>query len=144
MNGKKKFLVSAALTASLATGGAVGAMFGAPTLSSAQTDETAQVEPAPRPANGREHRAAGEHEGRAGRQGPHEHRRVGLEAAAEALGMTPDELKTELRQGKSIAEVAEARNVEVDKVVDAIVAAVTEHAEERANQFVNHKRPPRN
>lgn len=143
MDRKKKFLASAALTASLTAGGVVGAMFGAPTLSSAQTDPGgADVQPAAQAApEGSAHQAEGEGRGHPGRRGHHPHRRIGLEAAAEALGMSPEDLKTELRNGKSVAEVAEARNVEVDKVVDAIVAAVTEQAEERANQFVHRKRP---
>ena len=140
MNGKKKFLASAALTASLAAGGAVGAMFGTPTLSSAQTEPPATVERAPAAANP-EARAAGGHQGRRGRPGHGGHRRLGVEAAAEALGMSPEELKAELRNGKSVAEVAEARHVELDTVIDAIVAAVTEQAEERATEFVNRKRP---
>ena len=157
MNGKKKLLASAALTASLAAGGAVGAMFGTPTVSLAQTEPTKDVQAAPNSAPGEtqgdverapapavagsERNAETGHEGRRGRPGHHAHRRVGLEAAAEALGMTPEELKTELRNGKSVAEVAEARNVELATVVDAIVDAVTEQAEERANQFVHRKRP---
>ena len=158
MDRKKRFLASAALTASLAAGGVLGAMFGTPTLSSAQTDPAPQeVEPAPSSAPGegegnverapapaaedseRRTHCFEEREGNPRHRGQHH---IGLEAAAEALGMTPEELKAELRNGRSVAEVAESRNVELDKVVEAIVAAVTEHAEERANEFVNRKGPP--
>jgi len=44
-----------------------------------------------------------------------------IDAAAEALGITTDELMTELRDGASIADVAKAKNVDVNKVIDAIV-----------------------
>ena len=53
----------------------------------------------------------------------------GLDAAAEALGVTDQELRTALREGKTLAEVAEAEGVGVDTLVDALVAAATERAE---------------
>lgn len=43
-----------------------------------------------------------------------------LEVAATALGMTADELRTELQAGKSIAQVAEAKGVSVDAVKAAL------------------------
>lgn len=43
-------------------------------------------------------------------------------AAAEALGITADELMTQLRDGKSIADIAKAKSVDVNKVIDAIVS----------------------
>ena len=46
-----------------------------------------------------------------------------LEAVAKALEMTPQELITELRGGKSIAEVAQDKGVDLDKVIDAMVTA---------------------
>jgi hypothetical protein len=45
-----------------------------------------------------------------------------LDGAAKALGITNDELMTELRSGKSIADVAKSKNVDVNKVIDAIVS----------------------
>jgi polyhydroxyalkanoate synthesis regulator phasin len=45
-----------------------------------------------------------------------------LGAAAKALGITADELIQDLRDGKSIADVAKAKNVDVSKVIDAIVS----------------------
>ena len=45
-----------------------------------------------------------------------------LEAAATALGLTPEELRTELQAGKSLATIAGERDVEVAKVVEALVA----------------------
>ena len=55
-------------------------------------------------------------DGRGGKMGAH------LEAAATALGMTSDELKTALADGSSLADVAASKNVAVQKVIDAIVA----------------------
>jgi hypothetical protein len=55
-------------------------------------------------------------EGRGGKMGGH------LEAAATALGMTSDELKTALADGSSLADVAASKNVAVQTVIDAIVA----------------------
>ncbi len=45
-------------------------------------------------------------------------------AAAKTLDMSTDELRAALRDGKSIADVAEEKDVDTDKVVDAMVAAV--------------------
>jgi hypothetical protein len=45
-------------------------------------------------------------------------------AAAKALDMSTDDLRTALRDGKSIADIAKDKGVETSKVVDAMVAAV--------------------
>ena len=65
--------------------------------------------------------------------GPRGHGRMGvrLEAAATALGMTEDELRTALREGDSLAEIAAARGVDVQKVVDALVAEATARIDEK-------------
>jgi hypothetical protein len=49
---------------------------------------------------------------------------VGLEAAAEALGMTADELSTQLWGGKTLADLAEAAGVDLQDVRDAVNAAL--------------------
>lgn len=64
-----------------------------------------------------------------GCRGPHE--RPGLEAAAEALGMSLDELREALRDGQTLAEVAEARGVDVDVVIEAMVSVAEEHLAEK-------------
>jgi len=51
--------------------------------------------------------------------------REGLDAAASALGMTADELRTELQSGKSVAQVAQDRGVNLDDVKNAIVTEAT-------------------
>jgi hypothetical protein len=46
-----------------------------------------------------------------------------LDAAAKALGTTTDDLRSALRDGKSIADVAKDKNVDVNKVIDSMVTA---------------------
>jgi hypothetical protein len=48
---------------------------------------------------------------------------AGLEAAAQALGMTADELRTQLWAGESLADLADAAGVELQVVRDAVTAA---------------------
>jgi hypothetical protein len=55
-----------------------------------------------------------------------------LDAAAQALGVTTAELRQALRDGKTIADVAKEKNVELQKVIDAVVADATT----RLNQAV--------
>ena len=54
----------------------------------------------------------------------------GIEAAATALGMTSDELRTALRDGQTIAEVAAEKGVDVQTVIDAMAAEVKTHLDE--------------
>jgi len=54
----------------------------------------------------------------------------GLEAAATAIGITSDALRTELGTTKSVADVAQAHNVDVQKVIDALVADATKHIDQ--------------
>src|SRR5688572_3056980 len=54
-----------------------------------------------------------------------------ISIAAEKLGLTNDELIAELQAGKTIADVAAEKNVAVDTIVDAIVAAHTERLNEQ-------------
>jgi hypothetical protein len=49
-----------------------------------------------------------------------------LDAAASYLGMTEAALRTELAEGQTLAEVAEAQDKSVDGLVDALVAAAKE------------------
>jgi polyhydroxyalkanoate synthesis regulator phasin len=48
--------------------------------------------------------------------------RAGLAAAAKALGISETDLMTALRSGKSLAAVAKEKGVDVQKVIDALVA----------------------
>lgn len=56
--------------------------------------------------------------------------------AAQVLGMEPQELFAELRQGKSVAEVAQEKGVDLEEIVNAI----TEPKVERLNQLVTDGR----
>lgn len=112
MNRHRKLIGAAAFSLALAAGGTAGALLGTPSLSGAQddTDQSATVDEAP----------------------PHRlpHRGEGLEAAAEALGITKADLLTALKDGKSIAQVAEDQGVDVQTVIDALVADATARLEE--------------
>jgi hypothetical protein len=61
--------------------------------------------------------------GRGGPGGPHGRFGFGfaLDAAADALGITPDELRTDLQNGQTIADIAKAKNLDVDTVIGKLV-----------------------
>ena len=63
--------------------------------------------------------------GRGGKGGP------GMDVAAQALGMTADELHTALDGGQTLAQVAESKGVNVQVVVDALIASATNHINEK-------------
>jgi len=56
--------------------------------------------------------------------------RLGFDAAAEAIGIEPSALLEALRDGQTMAEVAEANGVAVADVVAAMVAEANEHLAE--------------
>ena len=166
----KKTIAAAAVAASIAAGGLGGAVLGSPaiagaaetaggwvqdalgglvddgTITQAQADAVETALEEARPA-----------------RGPHGfHADLGV--LTEALGVTEDELRTSLRDGDTIAEVAAAEGVDVQVVIDAIVAAQQERvdakvaegdltqeeadermadAEERATDLVNGELPLR-
>lgn len=68
--------------------------------------------------------ALGDGHGRGGRGGP------GLDAAATALGLTADELRTEMQDGSTIAEVASEKGVDLTTVTDAMLAEKKERLAE--------------
>jgi polyhydroxyalkanoate synthesis regulator phasin len=68
-------------------------------------------------------------EGPRGHHGPGRGMKGG-EAAAEALGITTDELRQALRDGATLAEVAALQGVDVQVVIDAMVAEAREHIEQ--------------
>jgi hypothetical protein len=61
---------------------------------------------------------------------------VGLEAIAEALGMTADELSTQLWGGKTIADLAEEAGVELADLQEAVKAALEQAQRDRIEQAV--------
>ena len=66
---------------------------------------------------------------------------MALETAATAIGITADELKTELDAGKTIADVATEQGVAVQTVIDAIVADRTADITQRVTDMVNGVAP---
>ena len=51
--------------------------------------------------------------------------RESLDAVASALGITTDELQNDLRNGQSVADIAKAKNVDLDTIADALVKDAT-------------------
>ena len=52
----------------------------------------------------------------------------------DVLGIDASELRTELKAGSAIAEIAEANDVAVDDVIDALVAAAQQRAAEHGKE----------
>ncbi len=59
-----------------------------------------------------------------------------FDTAAEALGLTPEELFSELHAGKTLAEVADEQGVEMEAVQEALDAARAEAMQEAIEQAV--------
>lgn len=90
------------------------------TIDQAQADKVAETLAEARPPRG----PGGPGEvGRHHRHGPGFH--LELSAAANALGMTNEELRTALSEGKSLAQLADEKDVDLQKVKDALIAAAT-------------------
>lgn len=69
---------------------------------------------------------------------------AGLDAAAAALGMSRTDLVAELRDGKTLAEVAAARGVDARKVRDAVIAAYKKQLDQAvANEDLTRKQADR-
>jgi len=189
-----KRIAAIGLAAGLAAGGFTGVALTTPALSGAQTsttEATAQepaVDQAARPdrpdrsamlvetlaplvADGTitqsqadaviaKLQEAGPKEGPGGRHG----KGAKLDAAATAIGISVDELRTALESGQTIAQVAESKGVNVQTVIDALVADAKAHLaedvasgkhtqeevdqkladlEERITEMVNNPRPAR-
>lgn len=137
MNKNRKILGAAAFSLALAGGGVAGAMLGTPSLSIAQTSSSTQTTTDPTAPDAAE---AG------GGLGRFEARGEGLAAAAKTLGMTEADLKAALQSGQSIAEVAADKNVDVQTVIDALVADAKSRLADieaalpdRMTQLVNRK-----
>jgi len=89
------------------------------TITQDQADAVTKALQGAMPAGGRKGMGGfgpGGHGGPGGFMGPR------LDAAAKALGLSATDLQSEMQGGKSIADVAKAHNVDVQKVIDALVA----------------------
>jgi hypothetical protein len=63
-------------------------------------------------------------------------RQAGLEAAAEVLGMTPDDLSDQLWGGKTLADLAEEANVPLSDVRAAVEEATSDARQGRIKEFI--------
>ncbi|MFQ6102227.1 MAG: hypothetical protein ACE5OS_13485 [Anaerolineae bacterium] len=63
-----------------------------------------------------------------------------FDTAAEALGLTPEELFAELHGGKTLEEIAEEQGVEMEAVQDAMNAAQSEAMQQAIQQAVEDGR----
>jgi hypothetical protein len=70
-----------------------------------------------------------------------EKRQEMLTAAADAIGITADELKTAIEGGQTIAQIAEANGKSVQSVIDALVAQATTDLTQRITDMVNGVKP---
>jgi hypothetical protein len=109
------------------------------TLTASQLDAVVTALEAARPMGGG-------HEGRwhggqnhGGARG--EKRQERLTTAAEAIGITAEELKTAIEGGQTIAQVAEANGKSVQSVIDALVAQASADLTQRISDMVNGVRP---
>ena len=59
-----------------------------------------------------------------------------LNAAADALGMTSDDLSAALKDGKTLSDLATEKGVDLQTVQDAIKAARTDEIRQQINQAV--------
>ncbi len=105
------------------------------TLTSSQLDAVVTALEAARPMGGGQE--GGQNHG--GARG--EKRQERLTTAAEAIGITADELKTAIEGGQTIAQVAEANGKTVQSVIDALVAQATTDLTQRITDMVNGVKP---
>jgi hypothetical protein len=154
----RKKLAAAAVGASLLAGGAAGAMLMAPVVATAADEGSSGADPSEhgtatdRPEPGQwvkdalqELVDAGtitqaqadavaekleESRPEHGPMGGFRGRGPGLSVAAEAIGIEESELLEALRSGDTIADVARANDVDVQTVIDAIVADMNTHLDQ--------------
>jgi multidrug efflux pump subunit AcrA (membrane-fusion protein) len=87
------------------------------TITQAQADEVLAALNAARPAHGPGGRGHGPGFAK-------------LDAAAQALGMSIEDLRSALQDGKSLATVAKEKGIDVNKVIDALVAEFKAHLDQ--------------
>jgi hypothetical protein len=118
----KKLLAAAIVAASVVGGGIAGALIGTPSLLSAQeTDDQATTTTVKDESS-----ESTEHDGPRRCHGHHRLHKPDLGVVAEVLGISEDDLREAMRDGNSIADVAEEQDVDVDTVIAALVKAATE------------------
>jgi hypothetical protein len=97
-----RVVAATAVVAALAGGGVVGQSFAVTAVAGAQTGNN-------QPPGG---------------HGPK------LDAAAQALNLSVDDLRSKLDNNKTLAQVAQDQGVDVQKVIDAMVADATAHIDQ--------------
>jgi hypothetical protein len=118
----RKFFAPLVVAAAVAAGGVGGALIGVPALSGASETPTTQSAPAATAASARS---------------------GALAAAADALGISGKDLAKDLKDGKTIADVAKDKGVDVNTVIDAMVAKAVANGHDEAKakaaitKFVN-------
>jgi hypothetical protein len=114
------------------------------TLTSSQLDAVVAALEAARPMGGghggRGHGGRG-HGGQNHGGARGEKRQERLTTAAEAIGITAEELKTAIEGGQTIAQVAEANGKTVQSIIDALVAQATTDLTQRITDMVNGVKP---
>lgn len=121
----RKLLGAAAMAGALTIGGVVGVALGSPSTSGAEkaaTTTTTTTTTVPSRGPGKGPGMGGPRRGPGGG--------VELDAAAKAIGISVDDLRTALEGGKSIADVAKGKGVDKQKVIDAMVAAASKQLDE--------------
>jgi hypothetical protein len=69
-------------------------------------------------------------QGRPGPGGQHGPRAADLESVADAIGIDVETLRQAMRDGQTLAEIAEANGVDTQTVIDALVAAASDKIDE--------------
>jgi hypothetical protein len=108
----RKLIASTVAVATLAGGGLAVAALNPLAPAGAQEQVAPQAAPATEPG----HRGARWHH----------HRRAVLKLVADTIGIAPKDLVAALKDGQSIAQVAEAHGVATQTVVDAVIGRATE------------------
>jgi hypothetical protein len=109
------------------------------TLTSSQLEAVVAAVEAARPMGGGHEGQSHGGQNHGGARG--EKRQEMLTSAAEAIGITADELKTAIEGGQTIAQVAEANGKSVQSVIDALVAQATTDLTQRITDMVNGVKP---
>jgi hypothetical protein len=102
---RRRIIGAAVFSAAIAGGGVAGVVLGTPATSSAATGAATTTTPGGRRGWGMDQP------------------RPELAAAAKAIGISTATLQSDLESGKTIAQVAKSKNVPVQTVIDAMVAA---------------------
>jgi len=120
---RRKIIGAAVFSAAIAGGGVAGVILGSPVSGSAATSSPTTTAASP-------HGRFGFGRGIGGG--------AVLDAAAKAIGVSTDTLQNDLKNGQTIAQVAKSKNVSVQKVIDAMVAAAKKQLEQQQADLESH------